>query len=282
LREAWPPDTSKVTPKPWLTWRCALIKLSSAVSPLAGTKTARDIIEAIAGGQRDPKALAALAVAQVKGGRAAIEEALDGMMPGDHHPRLIRIHLDHIAFLDRSVAAIEDEIAAALDAIPAARGVTADGIPSQPPGPDAAALTAVQRLAEIPGVSTAVAMAIIAETGLDMTRFPTAAHLVSRAGLTPVARQPGPRSRKPEKGQGNDYLKGYCTQAATGAARTSTFPGERVRRLSRRLGGTKARCAIGRSNPGDHLTGGPCRGDRELGDKSVAVRVRRGPLLGRQ
>ena len=100
-------------------------------------------------------------------------------------------------------------------------------------------------LAEIPGVSEN--LAIIAETGLDMTRFPTAAHLVSWAGLAPVTRQSGPRNRKPAKGHGDAYLKGYCTQAATGAASTSTFLGERVRRLSRRLGGNKAKCAVARS-----------------------------------
>ena len=80
-----------------------------------------------------------------------------------------------------------------------------------------------------------------------MTRFPTAGHLVSWAGLAPAARQSGPRTRKPKKGQGDAYLKGYCTQAATGAARTDTFLGERLRRLSRKLGGTRARCAVGRS-----------------------------------
>ena len=80
-----------------------------------------------------------------------------------------------------------------------------------------------------------------------MTRFPTADHLVSWAGLAPVARQSGPRSRKPGKGQGDAYLKGYATQAATSAASTDTFLGERLRRLSRRLGGIKAKCAVGRS-----------------------------------
>jgi len=160
---------------------------------------------------------------------------------------LIRIHLDHITFLDRSIAALEDEIDAALDAIPAACGITADGVPSPDPGPDAAALPAAQRLAEIPGVSPALAIAIIAETGLDMTRFPTADHLVSWAGLAPVARQSGPRNRKPKKGQGDAYLKGYCTQAANGAARTETFLGERLRRLSNRLGGNRAKCAVARS-----------------------------------
>jgi transposase len=108
-------------------------------------------------------------------------------------------------------------------------------------------LPAAERLAEIPGVSLDLARAIIAETGLDMTRFQTAGHLVSWAGLAPAARQSGPRSRKPGKGQGDSYLRGYCTQAATGAAATDTFLGERLRRLSRRLGGTRARCAVGRS-----------------------------------
>ena len=225
----------------------ALIKLSSVVSRLARAKTARDILEALADGQRDPRALAALAARQITGGRAAVEQALEGMLVGDHHPRLIRIHLDHITFLDRSISAIEDEIDAALDAIPAAWGISADGVPSPDPGPDAAALTAAERLAEIPGVSPKLAMAIIAETGLDMTQFPTAAHLVSWAGLAPVARQSGPRNRKPKKGQGDAYLKGYCTQAANGAANTETFLGERLRRLSRRLGGNRAKCAVARS-----------------------------------
>ena len=225
----------------------ALVKLSSAVHSLAKTKTARDIIEAIADGQRDPRALAALGSSQVKGGRAALEQALDGMMPGGHHPRLIRIHLDHITFLDRAVAAVEDEIEAALDAVEGAWGISADGVPSPDPGPGAAALTAAERLAEIPGVSRKLAMAIIAETGLDMTRFPTAAHLVSWAGLAPVAQQSGPRNRKPKKGHGDAYLKGYCTQAANGAASTETLLGARLRRLSRRLGGNRAKCAVARS-----------------------------------
>ena len=225
----------------------ALVKLSSAVWSLDRSKTARAILEAIADGERDPKALAALASVQVKGGRAAVERSLDGMQLGSHHPMLIRLHLDHVTRLNRSVAAVEDEIEAALDAIPAAQGISADGVPSPDPGPDAAALPAVDRLAEIPGVSPMLARAIIAETGLDMTRFPTAGHLVSWAGLAPVARQSGPRSRKPKKGQGDAYLRGYCTQAATGAAGTGTFLGERVRRLSRRLGGNKAKCAVARS-----------------------------------
>ena len=227
----------------------ALVKLSSVVHSLAKVQSARAILEAIVAGERDPKALAALAHPNVKGGRAAVEEALGGMALGDHHPMLIRVHLDHITLLDRSVAEVEDEIEGALDAIPAAWGTDPGGEtgPDAGRGPDPAVLPAAERLAEIPGVSPALARAIIAETGLDMTRFQTADHLVSWAGLAPVARQSGPRSRKPKKGQGDAYLRGYCTQAANGAARTDTFLGERLRRLSRRLDGNRARCAVARS-----------------------------------
>jgi transposase len=219
------------------------------VHSLAKVHSARAILEAIAGGERDPGTLAALAHPNVKGGRAAVAEALEGMALGDHHPMLIRVHLDHITLLDRSIDAVEDEIEAALDAIPAAWGTDAGGEtgPDAGRGPDPAILPAAERLAEIPGISPALARAIIAETGLDMTRFQTADHLVSWAGLAPVARQSGPRSRKPNKGQGDAYLRGYCTQAANGAAGTDTFLGERLRRLSRRLDGNRARCAVARS-----------------------------------
>jgi transposase len=220
----------------------ALIKLSSVVSSLAAARSARKILEAIAGGETSPRALAALAHGNVKGGRAAVERALEGMRPEAHHLMLIRLHLDRITDLDRRAAALEDEAEAALDAIPAAR-ITADGEPAR----GSAVLSAAQRLAQIPGVTPELATAIIAEAGLDMTRFRTAAHLVSWAGLAPAARQSGPRSRKPKKGQGNDYLKGYCTQAAAGAAKTGTFLGERYRRLHKRIGGARAQCAVARS-----------------------------------
>jgi transposase len=111
-------------------------------------------------------------------------------------------------------------------------------------------LPAVQRLAEIPGVSEDIAIGLIAETGLDMTRFPTPGHLVSRAGMAPVAHQSGPRKGRGKKGQGNSYARRLATQAGNGAANTDTFLGERHRRLRRRPGGggrKKASCAVGRS-----------------------------------
>jgi transposase len=225
----------------------ALIKLSSQLSSLSRVKSARLILDALADGQRDPAALAALALGSLQGRRPDLEKSLEGMTAGAHHSRLIRIHLDHVTFLDRAISAIEDDIDAALQAVPAAGGVAADGTRCADPGPGALALPADARLAEIPGLTVDLARAIIAETGLDMSAFPTPDHLVSWAGLAPVARQSGPRTRKPGKGQGNSYLKGYCTAAANGAALTETFLGQRLRRLQRRIGGARARCAVGRS-----------------------------------
>jgi transposase len=225
----------------------ALVKLSSVVSKLAGNKTARAVIEALIAGERDPRRLSGLALTRLRGRRAELEEALAGMTFAAHHARLARLHLDRIDALDRHIAALDDEIEACLGAIPAAWGVDGDGVPGPDPGPGAAVLPAAARLAEIPGITPGLAAAIIAETGLDMSAFPTPAHLVSWAGLAPAARQSGTRSRKPAKGQGDSYLRGYCTQAAGGTARTDTFLGERLRRLERRLGGARARCAVGRS-----------------------------------
>ena len=108
-------------------------------------------------------------------------------------------------------------------------------------------LNAVARLAEIPGISEDLARSVIAEVGLDMSRFPTAGHLVSWAGLCPSARQSGPRTRAGKKGQGDTWLRGSLGQAATGAARTATFLGERYARIARRRGKAKAQVAVARS-----------------------------------
>jgi transposase len=105
----------------------------------------------------------------------------------------------------------------------------------------------VARLAEIPGISEDLARTIIAETGLDMTRFRTAAHVVSWAGLCPTARQSGPRTRPGKKGHGDTWLRSALGQAVTGAARTPTFLGERYSRIVRRRGKAKAQVAVARS-----------------------------------
>jgi len=109
---------------------------------------------------------------------------------------------------------------------------------------------AVARLAEIPGVSENLARAIIAEIGLDMSRFPTPGHLVSWAGLAPVAAQSGKRQGRGKKGHGDSYARNAATQAANGAAKTRTFLGERYQRLARRRGKARRRRGVGAAGGG--------------------------------
>ena len=225
----------------------ALVKVSSVASKLT-TVSAQDMIKAMIAGQRDPRQLAALARGRMKAKHDDLVAALDGMFD-DHHGELARMLLDQIAFLDDRIAQLTARAAELTAAMPAAWGVDGDGTTGPGAGisPDAPVLNAAARLAEIPGVSQDLARTIIAETGLDMSRFPTAAHLVSWAGLCPSARQSGPRTRPGKKGQGNAWLRGALGQAATGAARTATFLGERHARIARRRGPAKAQVAIARS-----------------------------------
>lgn len=108
-------------------------------------------------------------------------------------------------------------------------------------------LPALARLEEIPGISRNAAQVIIAEAGLDMSRFPTAAHLVSWARLCPRTLQSGASERPGRTAKGNPYLKGVLGDAAAAAGKTSTFLGERYRRLARRRGKLKALVAIART-----------------------------------
>ena len=225
----------------------ALIKLSSVASKLT-TESAKDMIKAMIAGQRDPGTLADLARTRMRAKHDDLVEALTGMFD-DHHGELAGLLLDQIAFLGQRIAQLGARAAELAAAMPEAWGVDADGTtgPGAGTGPDAPALNAVARLAEIPGISKDLARTIIAEVGLDMSRFPTAAHLVSWAGLCPSARQSGPRTRAGKKGQGDTWLRGALGQAATGAARTQTFLGERYHRIARRRGKAKAQVAVARS-----------------------------------
>ena len=91
------------------------------------------------------------------------------------------------------------------------------------------------------------AQVIIAEIGLEMSRFPTAGHLVSWAKLCPRTTQSGATRRGGAAGNGNPYLKGVLGEAAAAAAKTNTFLGERYRRLVKRRGKLKALVAVARS-----------------------------------
>ncbi len=225
----------------------ALIKITTVASRI-DTMSVRDMIEALIGGQRDPAKLADLARGRMKAKRAALIEALTGRFD-DHHGEIAAILLAQIDGLTAQIDALTARIEELIPQIPAAQGVNPDGTtgPDAGHGPDAPVLPALDRLAEIPGISRHAAQVIIAEIGLDMTRFPSAAHLVSWARLCPRTIQSGARTQPGRTAKGNPYLKGVLGDAAAAAGKTSTFLGERYRRLARRRGKLKALVAIART-----------------------------------
>ena len=157
--------------------------------------------------------------------------------------------LDAYDIADAQIRRLTERIETLIAALPDAQGVDADGTtgPTTGLGPDAPVLPALARLDEIPGVGAKTAQVIVAEIGLDMTRFPTPAHLVSWARLSPRTVQSGPRQRAGKTGKGNPYLKGVLGEAAAAAAKTDTFLGARYRRLVKRRGKLKALVAVARS-----------------------------------
>jgi transposase len=225
----------------------ALIKITDVISTLE-TKTARDIIEALIAGQRNPRILADLARGRLKAKRAALAEALDGRFE-DHHGELARILLDQIDGLTAQIEQLNTRIGELLGQIPAAWGIDADGTtgPDAGTSPGAVVLPAVARLDEITGCGVIAAQAVIAEIGLDMAVFGTAGRLVSWAKLCPQTRQSGKKHAQAPPGKGNPWLGGILGEIAASAARTDTFLGERYRRLAKRRGKRKALAAIARS-----------------------------------
>jgi len=206
------------------------------------------MLEALIAGERDPKVLAGLARGRMKAKHAALIEALTGRFD-DHHAELARMLLDQVDALNAQIGKLTTRIGELIAAIPSAQGVDADGTtgPAAGTSPGAPVLPAAARLDEVTGIGPDGAQAIIAEIGLDMSRFPAAGHLVSWAKLSPRTIQSGTSSRSGRTGKGNPYLKGILGEAAAAAARTGTFLGERYRRIVKRRGKLKALVAVARS-----------------------------------
>ena len=206
----------------------ALIKLSIVATDLFGV-SGRAMIEALIAGERDPRRLAGLAKGRLRVKHAALVQALTGRFD-ERHAELARMLLDQIDGLTAQIDRLTARIGDLLAAIPAAGipkengGDDSQGQPREPGTPadpthpaGAEPLAALDRLDEIPGLGPLAVQAIIAEVGLDMTRFPTAAHLVSWAKLSPQTIQSGPKTRAGKTGKGNRYLKGVLGEAAAAA-----------------------------------------------------------------
>jgi transposase len=202
----------------------ACIKVSSVVTDIFGV-SGRDMLAALVAGERDPKVLAQLARRSMRAKITVLEEAFTGHFT-DHHAFLLGTMLRRVDAISADIAALDARI-------------------SEQAAPLAGA---VARLDEIPGISLTSAYVILAEIGTDMTRFPTAGHLASWARLAPgISESAGKKKGNGSTGHGNAYLASVLGNAAAGAAKTSTFLGEKYRRIARRRGSKRAIVALGRS-----------------------------------
>ena len=201
----------------------AQIKISAVLSNLHGV-TGRAIMDALIAGERDPRTLAGLAKASARKKTDRLEEALRGFFT-DHHATILQMMLDNSDRISAQIAALDARIEEAI------------GPFSRP----------AARLADIPGVSTVAAAELIAEIGVDMTRFPSAAHLVSWAKFCPQIHQSAGKSMSKGRAKGNPWLAGTLGRIAFVNSRTDTFLGARYRRLARRRGKQKALVATGNS-----------------------------------
>ena len=217
----------------------ALIKVSAVASRI-DTVSVRDMIEALIAGQRSPRVLADLARAQMRLKHTDLVQALTGQFH-DHHAELARIMLEQIDALTAQTDTLTTRIDALLAAMPVPPGPDGPGpgggttepnelppaVPLVRPDPSAptapptvrSAAEVIDILDEIPGIGRHVAQVIIAEIGLDMSRFPTAGHLVSWAKLCPRTIQSGAKTEAGKTGKGNRYLKAVLGDAAAGRPR---------------------------------------------------------------
>ena len=248
----------------------ALIKVSSVASKIDGMSV-RDMVEALIAGERDPRVLAGLARGRLRAKYTALISALSGQFD-EHHAELARILLDQVDGLSSQIEKLTARIGGLIAELPAARAPASGGEEKHPP------LPALERLMEVPGIAERGAQVILAEIGLDMTRFPTAGHLVSWARLCPRTIQSGAKSSAARSGKGNPYLKGLLGEAAAAAAKSETFLGERYRRIVKRRGKLKALVAVARSILVIiwHLLADPAARYRDLGPDYHASRIDQG------
>jgi transposase len=203
----------------------AHLKLSSVISDIHGV-SGRAMLEAIIAGQRSPTALAQLARGSMRGKITRLEQALDCSFLTGAHVAILAMML---AAIDSFTAQIQD-LTARIEVLAAPY------------------LHQIEQLDAVHGTGKISAQDVIAEIGVDMTVFPTAAHLVSWARWCPqVAQSGGKRKGANASGRGNPYLSAALGEITISAARTQSFLGAKYRRLVKRMPQKKALVATGNS-----------------------------------
>ena len=199
----------------------ANVKLSAVVSDTMGV-TARMILDALCAGERDPTVLAAMAQRKLKAKRDLLARCVPGRF-GEFHAVMCRQLLDHIDYLDAAIHRLDDQVDDMMAPFAEAR----------------------DRLDTIPGIAKRLAEIIIAEIGVDMTRFPTPAHLASWAGLCPGNNESAGKHKSTRTRPGDVWLTSALVEAAWSAIRTKDcYLAVRFWRIARRRGQQRALIAI--------------------------------------
>lgn len=202
----------------------ANIKLTTILSDVMG-ESGRRILEALIAGETDPEKLAELTDYRVRASRSAKVDALRGRVT-KHHRLLLQLHLAQVDALDQSIEQIDQEVELTLEPFRAK----------------------VKLLATMPGISELVATTIVSEIGADMTRFPTAGHLISWAGLCPQMNESAGKRKSTRIRKGAPWLKTVLVQAAWSAIRKKdSYFKAQYHRLRSRRGSKKAVVAVAAS-----------------------------------
>jgi transposase len=202
----------------------ANLKLASVLTDVLG-KSGRAILQALIDGENNPEKLADLAQGTARKKRAELVEALHGRVR-DHHRRLLKVHLELVGSLHHALAELDAAVGKALASI----------------------RESARLLSTIPGVSEITAHVIVAEIGVDMTRFSSDAHLRSWAGFCPRNDESAGKRRSTRVRKGAPWLKTTLVSAAWAAVRTKdSYLQAQFHRLRARRGAKKAIVAVAAS-----------------------------------
>lgn len=202
----------------------ANIKLDSVISNVLGV-SGRAILNAVVAGETDPAKLTEKARTRLRATPEQLREALRGYVTANHR-FLLKLHLQHIDAVDAAIAEVDREVGTRLEPF----------------------RVAVEQLVTIPGISELAAQTIVSEIGIDMSRFPTAGHLVSWAGLCPKNDESAGKRRSTRLRKGAPWLKTMLVQCAWAASRTKdSYLRAQFHRLRGKRGPKKAVVAVAAS-----------------------------------